>query len=218
VSRLTHIASTIVVVGLFALAGSWSYTGWSERQLLSHQLLLSIKGKEPAKALDFLQRGADPNTGDYNGSALVYAMGSGARAVAEALIMRGAQVNAADDDGRTPLLMAAIQGDGSLVRVLLEHGATLNAHDEDGWTPLLGAVANGHTPVVRLLLQHGAETNARDNEGKTVLDHAMATGHHELIRLLRKSGAQRGVEPKALFSSRGGTLWEKTPQNEETKR
>lgn len=78
-SRLVQAATTATVVVLFALAGSWSMTGWSERQLLSYQLLSAVKSEESAKALDYLRRGADPNTEDHNGSALVYALGSRAK-------------------------------------------------------------------------------------------------------------------------------------------
>jgi hypothetical protein len=66
-----------------------------------------------------------------------------------------AYINAGDEHGWTPLLVAS-EGrnskDGSVVRLLLEHGADINAQDQNGWTPLHVASFYGSLEVVRLLL------------------------------------------------------------------
>ena len=45
------------------------------------------------------------------------------------LLMRGADVNAQDKNGATPLMKAALDGAGDIVRLLLEKGANVNLRD-----------------------------------------------------------------------------------------
>src|SRR4051812_44608769 len=79
--------------------------------------------------------------------------------VAEALLRHGADVNASDSLGGTPLMLAVItiDTDTSLTRVLLDAGADRNTTDNTGATPLLRATINKSVPLVRLLLEKGAD-------------------------------------------------------------
>jgi ankyrin repeat protein len=67
----------------------------------------------------------------------------------------GADVNATDERGRTPLLEAAGYGHEDICRVLIASGANLKAKDKDGKTALMLAVQNNHDDVVRVLKQAG---------------------------------------------------------------
>ena len=68
----------------------------------------------------------------------------------------GADVNATDERGSTPLLEAARYGHEDISRVLIAAGANLKAKDRDGKTALMLAVQGDHEDVVRLLKQAGA--------------------------------------------------------------
>jgi ankyrin repeat protein len=68
----------------------------------------------------------------------------------------GADVNATDERGNTPLLEAARYGHDDICRVLIAAGANLKAKDKDGKTALMLAVQNNHDDVVRVLKQAGA--------------------------------------------------------------
>jgi len=68
----------------------------------------------------------------------------------------GADVNAIDERGNTPLLEAARYGHDDICRVLIAAGADLKAKDKDGKTALMLAVQGGHDEVVRVLKQAGA--------------------------------------------------------------
>ena len=73
------------------------------------------------------------------------------------LLAVGADVNAKNTVGWTPLHLAARIGHTEAARLLLAAGADVNAKDKDGHTPLHGAAENGHTDVVNLLRAHGAK-------------------------------------------------------------
>jgi len=67
----------------------------------------------------------------------------------------GADVNAKNERGSTPLLEAARYGHDDVCRALIAAGANLKAKDNDGKTALMLAVQGDHDEVVRLLKQAG---------------------------------------------------------------
>ncbi len=78
--------------------------------------------------------------------------------VVEALIAAGADINARDGAGFTPLHDAALAGNAGAVRFLLDHGADVNIGDKDtGATALYMAATMGREEVVTLLLEKGAD-------------------------------------------------------------
>ena len=62
-------------------------------------------------------------------------------------------INARDNDGLTPLHVAALAGTEEVVRVLITtYKCPVDCVDSDGCTCLLLAVRNGHVNLVRMLL------------------------------------------------------------------
>ena len=111
------------------------------------------------------------------------------------LITAGADVNAADNDGWTPLHWAAYKGHVECVRLLLAApGIDVNKADKNkkyGWTPLIWAVVKGHVECVRLLLAApGIDVNKADNNGVTPLKVAEIWGKSECARLIREAGGK----------------------------
>ena len=95
-------------------------------------------------------------------------------------------VNAADNDGDTALVLAAVNGHVEVVRALLEHpGIAVNATNNYGGTALVYAAYWDHVEVVRALLQQQAiAVNAADNEGRTALMGAAYWARVEVVRAL----------------------------------
>jgi len=110
-------------------------------------------------------------------------------AVAEYFLERGADVNAVDSDGWTPLYWAASQGDTEVAQLLLEAGTDVNAADHDAQTPLHLATWQGHTEMVQLLLERGADVNASNDDGWTPLHSAASQPYPEVLELLLAAGA-----------------------------
>ena len=101
-----------------------------------------------------------------------------------ALIEKGADANASDQDGRTPLMEASFGGHTATVQALIDRGADVNAKDRDGWTALMEAAAKGHTDTVRALLAGGADPCASNRSGWSV-SRLMARNNAEIAALIQ---------------------------------
>lgn len=111
-------------------------------------------------------------------------------AALKAVLERGGNINATDDDGETALMEAADSRRADAVRVLIANGANVNLADEDGETALMIAADEGNLEAVRLLLEAGADVHARDEDGETALDKAIDEQHRDVADALRAAGAR----------------------------
>jgi cytohesin len=111
---------------------------------------------------------------------------------ATALLKAKAKVNAVDSVGRIPLHDAAHRGSDQVVRTLLGAGADVN-RNIDG-TPLFLAADNGQARTVDALIEAGADVNSADEEGTTPLLAASDNGHGTIVAALLEAGADADVE------------------------
>jgi ankyrin repeat protein len=118
--------------------------------------------------------------------------------VAELLILKGAEVNAGNNQGIRALHSAAGMGHEEIAELLIEHGAQVDLKDDKyGSTALQWACGYGHRETAELLIEKGADVNAaEDRFGRTPLHWAAARGHAEVVTLLVKHGADLAVTDK----------------------
>lgn len=115
--------------------------------------LAAFFGQEAAVEL-LLQKGADPNAAAANSmrvTALHAAVAGRHTDIALALLRHGADPNAVQQGGWTPLHQAADHGDAALVRALLDAGASSSATNDAGVTAKSLAEQKGHAEVIALL-------------------------------------------------------------------
>jgi len=115
--------------------------------------LAAFFGRREAAAL-LLARGGDVNTASRNNQkvmALHAALAGPAPDIAESLIAAGADINAVQQDGVTPLMEAAAIGQAELVRLLLDRGADPSARDGKDRVAADFARTAGHQAIVELL-------------------------------------------------------------------
>jgi ankyrin repeat protein len=138
-------------------------------------------------------------------------------AIIQLLINRGADLNARDQDRRTPLEMARHIRRPLLIpileramvlnalRLMLNKGANVNkvapVGPHQGRSPLHIAIhyfdnENGDTAIIQLLINRGADLNARDHNGQTPLDMAREIGNQELIEILENAQLAQEAPPQ----------------------
>lgn len=92
-----------------------------------------------------------------------------------------------DDDGDTPIHIAAQQGNTGPLRSLLKFWPKeIDSRDGEGNTALNLAAHNGHKAAVALLVEYGANIKNKDKDGSTPLHDAAAEGYPEIVELLLK--------------------------------
>eukprot|EP00118_Oscarella_pearsei_P003104 m.12968 g.12968 ORF g.12968 m.12968 type:complete len:2147 (+) comp24414_c0_seq2:49-6489(+) len=145
--------------------------------------------------------------------------------LAKVLIECGANLEELNDEGYTPLMEAAREGN-DVVCLLVNSGANVNAITEEtqetplslcccgglvevatflldhgadielgASTPIMEAAQEGHYDLVKMLLERGAKADAVANNGDTALIFCCSNGHTEVAELLLDAGAN--LEHKA---------------------
>lgn len=92
------------------------------------------------------------------------------------LIDKGANVNARDNRGVTPLTLACNLGFVDGVELLVERKARVDEPTATGETPLISAVHRRNIAMMRVLLKAGADPDRADNSGRSARDYAALDG------------------------------------------
>jgi ankyrin repeat protein len=177
---MNHFKKIVYLV--VALSFSSAHAGSYE------DFFVAIKNDNASLLSGLLDRGFDPNTRDPKGQpGLTMALQERSPKALKALLdRRDIDINALNQAGESPLMMAALKGDVPAAQQLLERGAKVN---QSGWAPLHYAATGPETRLVQLLLERGAEINAPSPNGTTPLMMAAQYGTEDSVRLLLERGA-----------------------------
>jgi ankyrin repeat protein len=132
--------------------------------------------------------------------------------IIQALISAGANVNAKNRYGTTPLVLAATTGNAAVTEALLKAGAEVRLKVPETGSVLITAARTGNPEVIKLLLTAGAEVNFTERfSGQTALMWAAAEGHSEAVKTLIAGGASvaaqaRDKKTALFFAVRRGDL------------
>ncbi len=112
------------------------------------------------------------------------------------LLEKGANPNAADKRGVTPLGLAASLGFIEGVELLVKRGARVDVPNSAGETPLISAVHRRDIGMIRLLLKNGASLDKTDNSGRSARDYARLMGSSSLVAAeIERAEAERKAAP-----------------------
>src|SRR5262245_57884744 len=136
-------------------------------------------------------------TGFAQASMLADRIQAGDRKAALQMIRAGADVNAAQADGSTPLHWAVYRVDVELIEQLLARRARASVVNRYGSSPLAEAVKVADTRIVEMLLKAGANVDAGNEDDQTPLMLAARTGVVAVAELLVRYRAD--VNKKELW-------------------
>ncbi|MFD1657393.1 ankyrin repeat domain-containing protein [Streptomyces caeni] len=126
------------------------------------------------------------------------------------LLRAGVSPESADEEGRTVLYEAAVNGAPGIAGLLLAAGADPDRLSEGADAPLCGAACGGRTEVVRVLLAAGATPDLAEEGGFRALTWAVRWGHAGVVRALLAAGADPDLpgpsgEPPLVAAARRGS-------------
>ena len=132
--------------------------------------------------------GIDPNAHDYDRRTCLHvACSLGNVVIVEHVIARGANINATDRWGHTPLADAIREGHLELAKILIMQGARLNGSTLQSSLDLCEMARSADLPKMRLLLDGGHDPNARDHDGRTCMHVAASEGaRHIVLELIQR--------------------------------
>ena len=110
--------------------------------------------------------------------------------VVKYLVSKGANVNAKNNQGYTPLYGAQ---NIKIAKYLISKGADIHAKNHEGSSQVIQSI---YTDTVKYLILQGADVNAKSNDNYTNLHGAAQLGKLELVKFLISRGADINVKYK----------------------
>jgi ankyrin repeat protein len=148
-------------------------------------------GKREA-AVAMIADGADVNELAVDGTtALHWAVYSKDIELVEMLLDEGADPNARNDYGASPMTVASEHGNYDIMKALVAADGDIESANSEGQTLLMAVARTGNTETAELLLDKGARVNASESwGGQTALMWAASQHQPAMIRLLLEHGAE----------------------------
>ena len=102
----------------------------------------------------------------------------------------GANLDATDSLGYTPLHYAASSKSVGMLSLLVQARVNVDAQNNSGFTALHLAARRSVVDCVEVLLAAGASVNARSNSGRTPFDLALSQNYRRVWPLFLRAGAE----------------------------
>lgn len=137
----------------------------------------------------------------FKSAIFLFAAEKGINELAKAMLILGADVNAKNSYGESPVIFASTKKNKKMIRYYIEKGASLDSRGggpDSRWTLLMAAAKEKDIDMTKYLLDKGADANAKNAKGINAL---YGTDDIEIARLLIEKGAdvnaaaQNGATP-----------------------
>ena len=124
-----------------------------------------------------------------------------------AMLKGGVDPNVKNEQGNTPLIIAASLGDVESVRNLLAYRADPNAANKDGNTALIYAARYNHPQIIYELMRPYSlvapvDVNIQNKQGETALYWAASRGYEEAVKRLLAANTNRDLKDKNGLTAR----------------
>lgn len=97
-------------------------------------------------------------------------------------------LNAKDQRGSTPLVLACYYNNIEVVSYLISKVEDINGSTKDG-SPLMASAVKGYNAISKLLIAAGADVNLQDANKTTALHYAVMFKNYDLVLMLLEAGA-----------------------------
>lgn len=175
----------IGLAGAMLLAGSVAAQGMSSN---GEAFLKALREYEGSKALSLAEADGSSvinHRGSDGSTALHIVVRTRNAYWLSFLLEKGADKDASDRNGDTPLILASRSGYGEGVARLLAARAQIDRANRLGETALIAAVQQRHSAIVSTLLKLGANPDKRDHTGYSAREHATRdTRTKDMLRLI----------------------------------
>uniref|UniRef100_A0A8C5PRG5 Ankyrin repeat domain 35 n=1 Tax=Leptobrachium leishanense TaxID=445787 RepID=A0A8C5PRG5_9ANUR len=150
-----------------------------------------------------LQRGAHEDSIDFHSQTPLHcAAASGC--VSSVILLCDSEdtiIDAADDDGRTPLMVAAERNHPTVCSLLLDREAQANLTDRDNKTALILACERGNIQAAETLIAKGADPRPKDTRGCDALSYASQSRDESLRKRVQVALDRRKSEEESRQES-----------------
>lgn len=169
------------------------------KALLEQGVDVNLKASDnwPSEEINYPSGAKETRTGEFSGQVtpLQVAVKNRQLAISEFLISKGADVNATDHTGATPLFEAS---DSKLAKLLLDHGARVDIRDCWEYTALHRVARATRDPeAIRAIVKAGADISAVAEVQNTPLHEAVAGDKAEAVQALLELGANPNAKSQS---------------------
>jgi uncharacterized protein len=201
---MTHVNGSalpriVALLGMVVAAGAWGDGAVTQIVPRSAPLVEAARARDAATAYKLLResREAARQIAVDGTTALHWAVYNDDAELVDRLVAAGADVNARNDYGATPLSQAAVVGNVRVIRRLISARADVEAANADGQTALMVLARSSNVEAAKLLLKRGAKVDTREAwREQTALMWAAAEGQPDMVKLLIDQGADVNARSK----------------------
>ena len=111
------------------------------------------------------------------------------------------KLNSRIENGMSPVMVAAKEGNTEILWELLEAGADINLLNDDENPALWFACFNGNPELIKMLISYGAKLDNQNVNGATCLIYASSAGKYDVVKTLVEAGAKIGTQTLDGFNA-----------------
>jgi|GEM_PF-2410326 len=109
------------------------------------------------------------------------------------LLSDGVNTDTVDQEGNTPLMVAAEVGNPRIVDIILSHKPNVNKQNKQGDTALMIAAKTGQMEIVKKLTIHNAKISMHNKSGNTAVTLASKYGHKKIVCFFKEMRTQSAL-------------------------